>query len=158
MLVRAEQVEIVVEMAGKPEGKGRGRARYVQPKDGRPGFTTVYTPANTRKYEGNLKYAAQQVMAGRAPLDGPLRVTITSHMPVPKSWSKQKRSLALSGLVRPTGKPDWDNLAKAAGDSFNEVVWHDDSQIVEGAAIKVYSERPSLHIIVMQLPLFREAT
>lgn len=156
MLVRAEQVEIVVEMAGKPEGNGRGRARYVQPKDDRPGFTTVYTPAKTRKYEGNLKYAAQQVMAGRAPLDGPLRVTITSRMPIPKSWSKQKRSLALSGLVRPTSKPDWDNMAKI--DSFNTVVWNDDAQVVEGAVIKLYSERPSLHVVVMQLPLFKEAT
>lgn len=30
--------------------------------------------------------------------------------------------------------------------------------MIKATAIKVYSERPSLHIVVMQLPLFREAT
>ena len=130
---------IVVELAGTPLGKGRPR---FQRATGR-----AYTPEKTRNFETNLKLAAQDVMAGRPPLEGPLFVHVYAHLPIPQSWSAKKRNLAMSGITRPTTRPDWENLAKML-DAFNQVVWVDDAQIVEGVIIKRYSDLPRLRVEV----------
>ena len=64
---------------------------------------------------------------------------MTALMGVPKSWSNKKRDAALAGTIRPTGKPDWDNFAKML-DAFNEIVWIDDAQIVEGSIEGLFQE------------------
>lgn len=128
---------ILIVLTGEPKGKGRPRF----------GNGHTFTPAATRSYEAALRYAAQVVMAGRTPMEGPLRVSVAMHMPIPKSWSKTKTTHALSGIVRPTTKPDWDNAAKMT-DALNEVVWRDDNQIVDGRVLKFYSDRPRLEIEV----------
>lgn len=127
-----------IELCGKPEGKGR-------PRFARSGH--AFTPANTRTYEANLKYSAQEAMAGRPPIDGPVRVRVEALFPIPKSWSKKKQAEAMAGNVWPTCKPDWENVAKML-DAFNEVVWRDDAQVVEGVIRKVYSDRPALRVTV----------
>lgn len=133
---------IVVELAGVPEGKGRPRFAR---KTGH-----AYTPAKTRSYEGALRLAAQDAMAGAIPLLGPVRVTVDAHFPVPQSWSAKKRAAALLGATRPTTRPDWENIAKML-DAFNEVVWRDDAQVVEGRITKRYSDRPRLRIEVERI-------
>lgn len=134
---------ISIELAGEPHGKQR--PRFVR-ATGR-----AYTPADTAKYESHLRLAGQDAMAGRAPLDGPLRVLIEARFPVPQSWSRKKREAALRGEVFPTVKPDADNLVKMI-DALNEVVWRDDKQVVAAAILKLYSDRPALLIKVA--PLF----
>ena len=129
-------IEIV--LLGRPRGKERPRAT----RDGH-----VYTPKRTREYEGELKYAAQQVMGDRPPLDGPLVVDINIRVPIPQSWSKKKQEAARSGAVRPTKKPDWDNYGKTI-DALNLVVWIDDGQIVDGRVRKSYSDKPGMWINV----------
>lgn len=128
---------IVIELAGVPVGKGR--PRFVR----RTG--NAFTPDKTRNYETNLRLAAQDVMSGAAPLEGPLCVTVHARFPVPQSWSKKKQALALSGDVRPTVAPDADNLLKVL-DALNEVAFRDDKQIVEARVVKSYSERPCMRV------------
>jgi Holliday junction resolvase RusA-like endonuclease len=70
---------------------------------------------------------------------------------VPASWSNKKRDAALAGIVRHTGRPDFDNFAKIGCDALNGIVWADDSQIVEARIVKLYSESPSLRIEVQPL-------
>lgn len=130
---------IVVELAGEP--KGKGRPRFVR----RTGH--AFTPAPTRNYEAALRYAAQAAMAGKAPLEGPLRVELHAEFGIPQSWSKKKKAEAAGGFVKPTGRPDLDNLVKML-DAFNAVVWRDDSQVVSGTIRKSYSDRPRLIVRV----------
>lgn len=130
---------IEIELLGLAKAKGRPRF------DRRTG--RAYTPAATVKYETELKYAAAQVMGGRPPLEGPLKVEMTVVLAVPKSWSKKKRAAALSGELLPTSKPDWDNFGKVV-DAANLIVWVDDSQIVDGRVTKTYGERPGMWIRV----------
>jgi Holliday junction resolvase RusA-like endonuclease len=137
---------ITIRLAGVPEGKGRARSTLIKPR-GKPAFISNYTPANTRRYESNLKFVAQEIMGGRAPLEGPLKVCVFASFPVPASWSKKKQAAALSGEVRPTTKPDADNLMKVL-DALNQVVWRDDSQIVDGFVRKFYSETPGLVVTI----------
>ncbi|PVE25404.1 RusA family crossover junction endodeoxyribonuclease [Microvirga sp. KLBC 81] len=134
---------ISIRLAGEPVGKGRPR---FSTKSGR-----AFTPSKTRSYEAQLKYAAQQAMGERAPLDGPLSVRVVASFPVPQSFSKKKRELALVHVLRPTKVPDCDNLLKTL-DALNEVVWRDDKQIVDALVQKVYSDMPGLLILVEPLP------
>lgn len=126
---------ITIELAGEPKGKGRPRFARAT------GHT--YTPAATRSYEAALRYAAQEAMAGKPPLEGALSLRVEAYLPIPASWSKRKQLRASMILIRPTTKPDFDNLMKPL-DALNKVVWRDDSQIVTVSFAKFYSERPRL--------------
>lgn len=131
-----------IELAGSPQGKGRPRFSR---KTG-----CAYTPAATRRYEDVLRYTAQETMAGRPPLDGPLDLTVEAYMPIPRSWSRRRQSMAAHGLIRPTTRPDFDNLLKAC-DALNKVVWNDDAQVVRVRCEKAYSVRPRLVVIVQRI-------
>lgn len=133
-------IEIVV--LGEPVAKGRPRFAKAT------GHT--YTPEKTRNFEAALKYAAEQVMGDRPPLEGPLDLHMIVKKAIPKSWPKYKREAALSGELRPTGKPDWDNFGKTI-DACNLVVWVDDGQIVEGRVSKWYSDKPGTWVRVTPL-------
>jgi Holliday junction resolvase RusA-like endonuclease len=135
---------IVIDLPGPPRGKGRPRFRIVNPKAGKQ-FGSVYTDAKTAGYEGALRQIAALKMRGIPLMEGPLRVVITATFLPATSWPKRKKSDALSGVIRPTGKPDFDNLAKVI-DALNGIVWPDDSQVVDGRVIKQYGDKPSLRI------------
>lgn len=134
---------ISFEVPGEPQGKGRARVGRVN------GQARMFTPAKTVAYEGLIALAAKQTMAGRAPISGPVALRIEAWHTVPASWSKKRRHEAISGLLRPTTKPDADNIAKAVGDGGNGVLWADDKQIVSLAVERRYSERPGLHVEVL---------
>jgi Holliday junction resolvase RusA-like endonuclease len=80
----------------------------------------------------------------------PLFVAVEAVCDVPVSWSKKKRETALSGVSRPTGKPDLDNIAKLYCDALNGIVWKDDSQIVAMQLTKRYGHEPKTIITVRQ--------
>jgi len=137
---------ITIHLPGTPTPKGRGRAT----RTGR-----VYTPAKTRAAEESIAGRAMaQVLAlpeeqrAALPFAGPLVVHATFEMPVPASWSMKRRLAALGGSAPPTSKPDIDNLFKLVSDAFNEVVWLDDSQIVQVTMTKRYSSTPGITVVV----------
>lgn len=137
---------ITIRLDGDPVAKGR--PRFVR-ATGR-----AFTPGRTLRYEDRLGWAAQMEMAGRPLLEGALTVVMTVFVGVPKSKPKKWQIAALEGSIRPTTKPDADNLAKTL-DSFNKIVWVDDAQIAELLVKKFYSDRPRVEISVDNLsPLF----
>lgn len=125
---------IEIYLAGVPVGKGR--PRFVK-STGR-----AFTPERTVRFEDRLSIAAQMAMDGRPPLEGPLEVEVEIRMPVPISKPKRWRDHALSGVIRPTKKPDADNFAKML-DAGNMIVWIDDAQIVKLTVTKIYHEAPA---------------
>jgi Holliday junction resolvase RusA-like endonuclease len=132
---------VTIVLAGPPMGKERVRMT-------RAGH--AYTPERTVNYESRLALAAQQTMNGRALFDGPLEVEIVAFMTIPESKSKKWKADALSGVLRPTKKPDYDNFAKIC-DALNLVVWIDDAQVVDGRIRKFYSAAPRMEITVRSL-------
>lgn len=124
---------------GKPMAKQRVRVT-------RTGH--AFTPERTMNYEALVMQCCSAAMNGAAPYEGALRVSVDSYLPVPQSWSKTKQMDAILGAIRPTTKPDGDNLAKAITDAGNRVVWVDDSQIVSLHVDKWYSETPHTKIVV----------
>lgn len=137
----------------EPEGQRRIRARWIPPKGTRPGFVSFFTDPQTRKYEAKIRAAAIKLMGSHARFDGPLTMTIDAMLPVPKSWSNVKFNRAVSGVIRPTVKPDGDNIVKSVKDAFKQVVWEDDAQVVDHRCRKFYARAPSLRITVRETEL-----
>lgn len=131
----------MIELLGEPVGKARAR-------QGRNG--AFYTPSKTRSEENALRIMAAKAMRGRVPIEGPLRVVMLAYMSVPRSWSGIQQQRALDGVLRPTKKPDADNIVKML-DALNKIVWRDDSQIVQLEMSKHYSDRPRTCIEVIPL-------
>jgi Holliday junction resolvase RusA-like endonuclease len=137
---------IVIVLPGKPRGKQR-------PFFTKKGFG--FTPKQTRVQEATVKTLAIEAMAGRTPFDGPVALDIVATMEIPRSWSKKKQELARTGGMRPTGKPDADNLLKLVADSCNGICYRDDAQIVWARITKVYGEHPQTRCEISELALAR---
>lgn len=90
--------------------KGKARVRTVRTKGGR---TFSYTPDGTVLYENLIKTCYYQTGVHPFGADEELRATIIAYYPIAKSTSKKKRQQMLAGLVRPTKKPDLDNVIKS---------------------------------------------
>lgn len=130
---------------GQAVGKGRPRM------SNRGGFARMYTPEKTVSYEGLVKLAAHQAMAGAPMLLEAVAVTLDIAVQVPASWSQKKQRAALAGEVYPTTKPDIDNVEKAVFDALNGTVWKDDVQVVNVSKRKRYGATP--RVIVTITPL-----
>lgn len=125
-------LRVVIELAGPPRGKGRARATVTK-----RGFAHVYTDDKTRKYEAQLRFAAQQQMAGREPTILPVRVQVEVYLEIMPSWPRWQREAAEAGEWLPIGRGsgDADNFLKVL-DALNGIVWQDDAQIVEAHVFK----------------------
>ena len=73
-------------------------------------------------------------------------------LPIPVSWSKRRRAVAITGDIRPTSRPDLDNFIKAAADAVSGIVVADDSLIVELDARKRYGSDPKVVLTIVPLP------
>lgn len=133
---------VKITLSGDPQGKGRARAFR------RGNFIGHYTPEKTRTYEGMIRTAAMDSMAGRPPISDPVEIELSAVFAVPASWSQKKRAQAIAGELRPAKKPDADNIVKAWTDAMNGVVFADDCQIVKGSFAKVYGPAALVSVTV----------
>lgn len=132
---------ITFTIPGPAVGKGRPRAT----RQGR-----LYTPEKTVRYESLVALAAQEAMQDKWPTEYPIRITINIYCDIPQSWSQKKKNAALDGTIRPTGKPDWDNVGKAISDALNGIVYKDDKQIVWALVTKQYALAPCVEVQVSE--------
>lgn len=125
-------------VSGEPQGKGRPRFTRI----GKP-----YTPENTASYEEKVRLAYwEQCGMEMAAAGIPLTLEITAVFGVPERFSKAVRLKMLAWEIRPTKRPDADNIAKIVADALNGVAWHDDAQVVNMAVSKVYGETPEVRV------------
>ncbi|WP_347975356.1 RusA family crossover junction endodeoxyribonuclease [Limosilactobacillus fermentum] len=110
----------------------------------------LYDPEKVAIFKRQLGMLAKQQMLDRGlePFDGPLEVCMEFHRPVQASLSQKERARRLSGVHRPTVKPDLSNYIKALEDGLNGIIWVDDNRIVQIVAEKKYSDRPCIVIEV----------
>ena len=128
------------QVLGAPVGKGR-------PKFARRGaFVTAYTPEKTKAYEALVQFAATKAMRGNPPCAGAVQINMNIYIEPPKSWSKIKRNSALLGDIKPSSKPDIDNIIKGIFDACNGIVYDDDKQIFSLSVIKSYGESARVEI------------
>lgn len=108
----------------------------------------LYDPEKVAIFKQQLGMLAKQQMLDRGlePFDGPLEVCMEFHRPVQESISKKERARRLSGVHRPTVKPDLDNYIKSTSDALNGIIWADDNLIISLEAKKFYAEQPHLTV------------
>ena len=119
---------------GAPFGKQR-------PRHSRASGTT-YTPRETKLHEQLIQWEFRKQCRDRFPEGAQVRVIITAVMSIPKSTPKYRRADMLSGKIRPTKKPDWDNIGKLVCDALNGVAYDDDKCVCEAVVRKFYGCEP----------------
>lgn len=112
---------------GKPQGKGRPRFYHGH----------AVTPESTRTYEQMIAMLWKCERYGVS--DKPIAIEITAFYLVPKSWSKKKQAAVYAGEIKPTVKPDIDNIVKIVLDGLNGVAYTDDKQVIQITARKKYT-------------------
>lgn len=120
---------------GNPQGKARART----------GKGFAYTPEKTVNYEALVKMLAKQATKEYYPVEA-LTLGVVAYYEIPKSASKKKRAEMLRGEIRPTKKPDIDNICKIIADALNGICYKDDSQIVDVYLNKHYSDIPRVDV------------
>lgn len=121
---------------GEPTGKGRPRVT----KWG------THNPEKTVNYENLVK-----VMYNGKMHDGELEMNVVAFYQIAKSTSKKRRKLMLDGEIRPTKKPDCDNVLKIIADALNKIAYNDDSQIVRASVEKWYGEVPRVEVELKEI-------
>lgn len=123
---------------GEPKAKARHRTT-------KQGFN--YTPKETVNYENWVKQC-YFIEHKQTMLEGQIKAEIKAYFGIPKSYSKKKRREIELGILRPTKRPDTDNLAKAILDSLNGLAYKDDSSIVTLQVEKHFSDEPRVDVIL----------
>lgn len=127
---------------GRPQGKGRPRF----------GQGRTYTPKSTREYETKIADAYRRMCSVNGTVmhfgDRPIRMEIIAFYPLPKSSSRAVQEAAFSGEIRPTIRPDLDNVAKTVMDALNGVAYDDDKQVVHITAQKRYGVEGMVCVMV----------
>lgn len=113
------------------------------------GFTKKYTPKEIIDYANWVKLSFRKEYPNHLPselFDYQLEVNIDVFLTIPKSFSKTKTELALTRKIRPTVKPDWDNISKNICDALNGIAYPDDKAIVDGSVHKYYSDMDYVNV------------
>ena len=132
---------MIFEISGEPMGKQRPKFSSAN------GFVRTYTPAKTIHYEEWVKLCYQQA-GGEYFGEVPLYICVDAYFQIPKAFSKKKRSEAITKQLRPTKKPDADNILKIICDSLNGVAYKDDKQIVWAFIQKHYGAQPKVVVTI----------
>ncbi len=137
---------MLVKFTVQGEPKGKGRPRFI-PQTGR-----AITPKDTANYETlvRMEYMAQ-CQGFKFPDDAMLDMRIMAYYSIPKSASKKNRERMKTRLLRPTKKPDMDNVVKIVADSLNQVAYRDDTQIVDCQCRKFYSDNPRVEVTIQEV-------
>jgi Holliday junction resolvase RusA-like endonuclease len=127
---------------GPPQGKARART----------GKGFAYTPEKTVLYENLIKSVFIQDKCKRVQSEGqPLTMHIRAFYPIPKSISQKVKDFMLQNQIRPTKKPDADNVLKVVADALNGIAYHDDTQIVTAIVEKYYGEEPRVEVEIWEV-------
>lgn len=129
------------------EGEPKAKARHRTNKTGH-----TYTPDTTVNYENWVKLSYRIANKDKH-LEGEIRASIHAYFTIPKSAVKGKRLAMKHNTVRPTKRPDVDNLAKSILDALNGIAYKDDSQVVDLVVQKFWSEEPRVEVVLEEIEL-----
>ena len=107
----------------------------------------VFTRSKTKAYEQAVQFFyLAQCHYPPFPKDVPLCISIKAVFEPPKSTGKKRLRDMLLDMIRPTKRPDWDNIGKITCDSLNKIAYHDDSQITTAHVFKRYGKDAGVEV------------
>lgn len=135
---------IALTVYGNPVAQGRPRFSR------QGGFVKAYDPEKSKAYKSLIRLELQPLLSRPdfTPVYRDCRLRLKVFRAIPNSFSKKKREAAINGSIRPTTKPDTDNYVKGVLDALNGTVLKDDSVVCEIEAVKLYSDRPRIEIVL----------
>lgn len=136
---------VMFTVPGKPQGKARPRFARIG------NHVRTYTPKETVEYERRIREAFWAAAPSYVITGKPCGVIVMAYFPIPSSASKKKRWEMEMGFVRPTVKPDGDNILKAVKDSLSGVFYIDDKQVVSESVQKYYAPEGCLKIVLYEV-------
>ncbi len=135
--------EVVVEVYGTPTPKGSNRAMV-------RGGKAVFVPGGSKpnqealqSWAGQCRLACQSFVSGQASpvfTHVALAVAITFRLKRPGGHWAKKGGLKTGAPTAPAVKPDLDKLLRATLDALSDVIFDDDSRIVEVTTRKAYAQ------------------
>lgn len=125
---------------GKPRGKSVIRT----------GGGVFFVAGETREEMDTVRIIAHRAMGGMALFQDAVELRLCAYFAIPKSFSALKRTRALASIIRPTTKPDWDNIGKMC-DALKSVVWRDDALVTDVHLYKRYSDQPRVVIEISDI-------
>lgn len=130
-------------ISGTPTGKGRPRFNAATGR--------TYTPERTRSYEDWVRSCCMENCSGAFfPAGTAIKAELFAFFPVPVSDSRIKKRNKLLAVLKPTKKPDGDNLAKIICDALNEIAYQDDSQITHLTVVKRFGARAFVQVYLSE--------
>lgn len=136
---------VTITVPGEPVGKGRPRFST------NGGFARAYTPKKTAMFENLVRLEYENQCGYKYEDDSMLSLLVIAYFSIPKSASKKRKAMMQEGIIRPTVKPDADNLVKAVADSLNGIAYRDDKQIVDCQVRKFYAATPKTVISIRSI-------
>ena len=136
---------ITFTVEGKPQGKARARTFY----NNKLGRMQSITPERTKSYEDLIRWS-YTAAGGKYLGETTLQVDIRAYYPIPKGFSKAKANDAVTQKLRPTTKPDCDNIIKVVLDALNGVAYYDDKQVICVSCNKYYGETGYLQVTIAE--------
>lgn len=136
--MRAEIIALSV--PGEPQGKQR-------PKWSKVG---TYSPKKTVNYETYIKELFAVAYPDFEPVESALEMELTAGLLIPPSQSNRKKRLMEEREIRPTKRPDGDNVLKVVMDALEGLAYKNDSQIVTALIEKYYTKKPGLEIRIFE--------
>lgn len=113
------------------------------------GFGRTFTPKRQDDWGTKAAACMRIAMRARPPLEGPLRLDVAV------VWARPlKLRCADPGRLWRPARPDFDNAVKLLCDRANEILWHDDAQVVDARIVKVTAavlEEPHVEVVVQSL-------
>lgn len=140
-------MKFVIEILPKAQRRHRDGVVMI---NGKP-RARAYKAGEQRHEEKKLGYCLLEHRP-KEPLEGPLLLGVRVFLPIPRSWPKYRQEAARRGEIRPTVKPDLDNLIKHIKDVMNGCFWRDDKQVVEylPGTGKWYADRPRWEVELVE--------
>ena len=124
----------------------------------RPRFTKsghCFKPKEDSLYEKKIRDA--YIGSGGVRSDKYIKMTLEIYFKIPKSYSKKKKQECLNGNLRPSKRPDVDNIVKNICDGLNpkesvgfEGAYSDDASVVEIIASKHFTEEEDYIKVIIE--------
>lgn len=147
-------MELRFTVLGRPQPAGSKRG-FAHPQTGK--IILIDDAKNSRPWKQQVAGVAQEAVAFQdweLADRRPMRLEVAFVLARPKGHYGSGRN---AGTVRasapayPATKPDATKLLRAVEDALTSIVWHDDAQVVEQAAWKLYGEPERVEVKVTVL-------
>lgn len=151
--------KLVFEIPGQPKAQARPRFGVVKSKSTGKAHAVAFDPKESRDYKNWIKLCSTEAVkiCGWKYTEKQLAVDIEAYFEIPKSKTNKFKQQAMEGTIRPTIKPDLDNIAKGVLDALNKLIFKDDSQVVELTIKKFYNDEPYTKVTIQELECLQDA-